>query len=315
MRLKLYRGMWAVIGKDGHGRIWRRSLRTRDRAAAERAFADYRTRPTGNSISDAVELYLEEKAGKRSYQSMLTAWRALKPVFGHLRPDQVDRKLCRAYARSRSLAGVSDGTIIKDLGVLKAALRFAGKATGAVFDMPAAPPPRDRHINREELQRLIEACRLPHVRLFVALAWSTAGRHSSLLELTWDRIDLDRGTVNLARRGERGRKGRAAVTLTSWAIEALRAAHEARTSDCVVEWGGKPLKSIKRAFAEACSRAGLQDVTPHVLRHSAAVAMIEAGVPIEEISQFLGHTNIKVTMSVYARFSPDRFKRAAKALE
>lgn len=313
MRLKLYRGFWAVVGRD-NGKTWRRSLGTADRAVADRRFKDFKIETPGDAVSDAVRQYLDEKAGRRSHGSMLTAWRALEPTFAHLRPDQIDRKLCRSYAAMRRKAGISDGTIIKDLAVLRAALRFAGKA-GATFELPSAPAPSDRYITRAELQRLMDSCALEHIRLFIALAWSTAGRHGAILELTWDRVNLQTGVVKLAEHGQERRKGRATVKVRGWALDMLTAAHGVRTSAYVVEWAGRPVKSIKRSFAEAAARAGLGDVTPHVLRHSAAVAMIQAGVPLLQVSQFLGHTTIKVTEHVYARYAPDHFDAASKALE
>ncbi len=42
---------------------------------------------------------------------------------------------------------------------------------------------------------------------------------------------------------------------------------------------------------------GLADVTLHVLRHSAAVWMAEAEVPMSEIAQYLGHTSMRTTES------------------
>jgi integrase len=43
--------------------------------------------------------------------------------------------------------------------------------------------------------------------------------------------------------------------------------------------------------------------------------MAEAGIPMPEISQFLGHANTRVTEEVYARFSPNYLRDAASALE
>lgn len=315
MRLKLYRGKWAAVGNDAGGRPWRRSLGTADRAIAERRFRDLRFETPGETIADAVALYLTEKKGRaRSYQSMETAWRALKPTFGHLRPDQITRDLCRSYAERRRRGGVTDGTIIKDLGVLKAALKWGGKDKGAVWDMPPTPPPRERYITREEHIRLVDAATLPHVKLFILLAWSTAARASALFDLTWGQIDFEKRQIRLAK-AEGRRKGRATVHMTDRAHAALLAAHAARTSDYVIEWGGRPVKSVKRAFAEACRKAGLEDVTPHVLRHSAAVAMAESGVTMEEIAKVLGHTNPRVTFRVYIKYTPGHLKRAMRALE
>jgi integrase len=43
--------------------------------------------------------------------------------------------------------------------------------------------------------------------------------------------------------------------------------------------------------------------------------MVEAGVPIEEVASYLGHSNPSVTRSTYAQFSPDYLRRAAGALD
>lgn len=43
--------------------------------------------------------------------------------------------------------------------------------------------------------------------------------------------------------------------------------------------------------------------------------MAERGVSMEEIAQYLGHTDGNVTRRVYARFSPDFLRLAAKASE
>lgn len=315
MRLKLYRGKWAIVGKDAQGRQWRRSLGTADRAAAERRFRDLKVEVPGDTNAEIIKAYLaDKKDSARSYKSMETAWRALEPTFGALRPDQITRELCRDYAKRRRRGGVKDGTIIKDLGVLKAALGWAKKAGSAVFDMPATPPPRERYLTKAEVDRLIENCALPHVQLFVRLAWGTAGRASALFDLTWDRVDFTRGHIRLAKPQGRG-KGRATVSMTNSLRASLLEAYNARTTDYVIEWGGKAVKSVKRSFAEAARKAGLDDVSPHVIRHSAAVAMAEDGAPMHEIAAVLGHTDPRVTFRVYARFSPDYLKRAMRALE
>ena len=155
---------------------------------------------------------------------------------------------------------------------------------------------------------------IPHLRLFVVLALATAGRMTAILELTWDRVDLESGVIRLGL-GERRRKGRATVPMTDRARAALLEAARARTSDHVVEWGGEAVGKIRKAFAAAAKAAGLLWCTPHVLRHTAAVWMAEAGVPMAEIAQYLGHTDSRITERVYARFSPTYLRGAAGALD
>jgi integrase len=144
---------------------------------------------------------------------------------------------------------------------------------------------------------------------------TTAGRVSAILDLTWDRVDLDRGQVNLRKDMLGPRKGRAIVPINNTLRAALTQARQAALTSWVVEWAGGPVKSIRRGFTTAVTNAGLKSVTLHTLRHSAAVHMAEAGVPMDEISQYLGHSNVQITSSVYARFSPQHLSKAAGALE
>jgi len=311
MRLKLYRGKWSAVWRE-NGTTRRASLRTADRAEAERRLRDIQKKPVGDLVSEIIAAYLaEKKHTARGYQGLESASRPIVREWGHLRPDQIDKPLCRGYVAKRRKQGVSDGTVIKELSVARAAI----KGRGAVFALPTAPPPKDRYLTKAEVDRLMEACELPHIRLFILLAWSTAARAGAILDLTWDRVDFERGQIRLAD-GRSGGKGRALVFMSERLRGALSEAHEARTSEWVVEWAGEKVRSVKRAFGTAAKGAGLSDdVTPHVIRHSAAVAMAEDGVSMAEIAQVLGHRNQQTTFTTYARFSPEHLKRAMRALE
>lgn len=323
-RLKLFRGYWhAVWSEDGQTK--RTSLRTKDREDAERRLIDFRVAqaaPPGSTVGAIVDAYLAEKEGRIADHGRLeNGWKPAKATFGHLRPDQVTRELCREYTDARRADGerlrgrpTGDATILKEINVMRQALNWRG-VIGAVFEAPSAPPPRDRHLTRAEFNRLLDAASAPHIRLFMVLALSTAGRKSAVLQLTWDRVDFERGQIRLAVVGERNRKGRALVPMTDRLRRELLAAKDAATSAYVVEYAGGPVGSIKKGFAAAVARSGLEDVTPHDLRHSAAVWMAEDGIPMDEIAQFLGHSDPRITYRVYARFSPSYLKKAAGSLE
>ena len=100
--------------------------------------------------------------------------------------------------------------------------------------------------------------------------------------------------------------------------EALRAvliqAKEAAQSDHVVEYHGKSVNDIKKAFQRCAVRAGLPKVTPHILRHTGASWQVMEGVPIEDVSFYLGHKNIQTTYKHYAKFAPNYLRKAANVL-
>lgn len=194
-------------------------------------------------------------------------------------------------------------------------MKWQTKATPAVIEVPPQPAPRARYLTREEYRRLRDAAKMtPHLHLFVILAYTTAGRASAILELTWDQIDFPRGIIRLGD-GQKRQKGRATVPMTNSARAALEEAKRAAVTDYVIEYGGKRVLSVKKAFGRAVDRAELEDVSPHILRHSAAVHMAESGVPMSEIAQYLGHSRTAVTERVYGRYSPDYLRKAAGALE
>lgn len=312
-RLKRYRGRWYAV-RPGPAGTERRALRTGDRDQAARAFRDFcaaLSRPAADaSVATLFAAYLADRPNARAAD----AWKRLAPHFGHLTPDHVDRPTCRTYATARRTAGAGDGTIIRELTVLRAALRFNNKATPAVIEVPERPPPRERHLDRPEYIRLRAAARpIPHLYLFVVLALATGARKEALLDLKWTSIDWSRRQANLGKGTAIKRRG--IKPLRPRPLAALRRAQQAATSDYVIEYAGGRVHSIRTAWANACTRAGLgEDVTPHTLRHTAGVWMAEAGIPMSEISQYLDHSSTKVTERVYARYGPEYQRRAAAAL-
>ncbi len=241
------------------------------------------------------------------------------PDFGHLSADQITVEDCRSFIAKRRRAGRLDGTIRTDLGCLQTCLSWAGKTrlipTAPRIELPRTPQPRDRYLTRKEVEQLIAAADAPHIRLAILLMVTTASRIGALLELTWDRVDLARRVIKLAPNDLGPRKGRATVPINDSLMAALQNAKLSGVSDYVIEWGGRKVGSIKAGFNAAVARAGISHCTRHDLRRTAGRFMAEAGVPIEEIAEYLGHTNPNITRATYARFSPQHLRKAAGALE
>lgn len=321
MRLTKQRGYWYVSWTDGR-KTRRTSLgipQTAPRETAEQALADFaaaRERPP-ETVDEILTAWLKERRDSAtSHARLVTAWKMARPHFGALRPDQVSRDRCRAYITRRQKDGVQAGTIRKELSTLRTALTWWDKNTPAQIQMPPAPPPKDRYLTRDEVAALIEAADAPHIRLAILLMWSTGARKGAILDLTWGRVDFGLGLITLANLADgKRRKGRATVPMTDRARAALLEAQKAATCGHVIEFAGKRVVDIRTGFAAAVERAGLVDVTPHVLRHSAAVALAEAGVPMAEIAAVLGHSDSRITESVYARFSPGYLRGAISALD
>lgn len=316
-RIKAYRGKYAAV-RSVNGRTERFSLRTSDLDEARRRLADFTAAPTGELVRDIVEAYLADKDKTAiRHKDLRGGWKQAEPTFGHLRPDQITRTVCREYRDARYALGRKPATVRKELEVVRAGLNFFKKGQQSVFELPPAPPPKDRFLTKDEARALLRAARrFSHIRAFIALSLATGARQSALLELTWDRVDFRRRTITLSlnEAADEQRKRRATVPMTRRAYLYLRVLKAAAQSDYVIEWGGHRVRSVKKGFAAAAERAGLPDVTPHILRHTAASWMAEADVPMFDISRYLGHSDTRITERRYAKLSPSHLKRAAKAL-
>lgn len=309
---------WTEGGKRRRIRLAAQTGREAD-AEARRVITAAQALKPGVTVAELWAAYRADVEGRPVARNL--DWRAstILPVFGHLAPDAITADDCRTHIAKRRAQGRAEGTIWTELGLLRNVLNWAAKQRlidrAPAIERPAKPAPRDRHLTRAEVGRLLAAPAEPHVRLAILLMLTTGARVTAALDLTWDRVDLKRGQINLRTADSATRKGRAVVPINATLRAALMVARGAALSDHVVEWAGGRVASIKRGFASAVKAAGLSGVTPHVLRHTAAVHMAEAGVSMAEIAQYLGHADSRITESVYARFSPDHLRRAADALE
>jgi integrase len=275
------------------------------------------------TIQRLVDQYIADReTDGKSVNNARWRWSALKEDFGPLTGADITKAICRAYHKKRLDMGKKPGTPHSEMGLLKTVLNWAAAekliAPVTAFWMPQKPEPRDRHLTLQEVERLLEAADLPHIRLFIILALATAARKTAILDLTWMRVDFERALIYLQDPEQRRtNKGRAVVPMNSTARAALLEAKAGGVSDYVVEWGGRRVRDVKKGIATAFLKAGLKERGDgaHVLRHTAAVLMAEAGVSMEEIAQYFGHSNVLTTYRVYARFSPEYLKKAASALE
>ena len=150
------------------------------------------------------------------------------------------------------------------------------------------------------------------MKLFITLGLMTAARAGAILEAKWDQVDLKAKTIDYG--PGHGNKSRAVVALNPELVRALKAAQTMSCSDYVVEFRGKPLKTIKTGFAAACRRAGIEGVTPHILRHSATTWAVIEGRPLSEVARMLGDSQATVER-VYAKWSPDYLRDTVSALQ
>lgn len=309
---------WWVGGKRKRYRL----EATDKKAAAAEAIDVVRGKTVAKSeptIADLWQAYRDAKDGRRVAVAMKHEWKAVGPHFGHLRADQVDKKLCDEYAATRRKLKKKNGTIWTELGHLRSVFKWAlGEkliSHAPAVERPSKPAPKDRWLTHAEIDRLLSAKMEHHIKLAILLMLATAGRVGAILELKWERVDFERGQVDLRQSDIGPRKGRAVVPMNAGLRAALLQAKEGAMTEHVVEWAGEPVQSIRTGFRAACQAAKLEGVTPHVLRHTAAVHLAAGGIAMDRIAQYLGHSDPRITFKVYARFAPEHMKEESEILD
>lgn len=331
-RLRFFqrRGCFYICWTES-GRSRERSTGTANREQAEIALAEFihaRIRKSGPRdpsqilITDILADYAEERGPEvASPWRIAAAIRALVPFWQGQTVANVTRETCRTFVAKR---GRSAGTTRRELGVLRAAINHAhreGRITRIVaVHLPERPEPRDRWLTRAEAAALLMASlHEPRVRLylplFIMLALYTGQRKEAILSLRWSQVDLDNARIDFNLPGaRRTNKRRSRIPIPGKLLPHLRRARLRGTElGFVINENGARIRDIKRGFASACRRAGLTQVTPHVLRHSCATWLMQRGVPLWEAAGFLGMTR-ETLERVYGHHHPDYLRTAADAL-
>lgn len=311
---------YAFVVPLGRKKRKRFRLAATDRSSAEAearaAWAALNREPwtVGRIVAEYIDA--RETAEIASTTRQRDAWKAMKPFWDKVDPELIDEAMCRKYAAERA---VGPATLRYELSMLSVALRRAAAAKAlekapAIW-RPMAPERKIKHLTHAEFEKWFAEVRAPHARLYALLGLYSMARPSAILELTWNRVDFDRGQIDLNPTARRQtKKRRPVVPLNEEAMEALRIAYEAKQSDHVIERGAKPIANIKKAFQAASKRSGVH-VTPYTLRHTGAVWAAEAGASMDELAQFMGHDDSATTSTHYARYSPGHLKGVASKVQ
>jgi len=314
---------WYVIWSEA-GRSHRQSTGETDKLEARRYLARYLAvqdaPPERFTVAQMCDAYLkdrEEDPRVHYPKAIRNSLNHIKAQFGLLPPSMVTAMGVKSYIAQRRKAGVMDPTISKELRFLRQAFKY-GKRNGWLtdepqIDLPGEGQPRERYLSREEFARLYFHASPLHLRVFLALAISTAARGKHILKLTWDRIDFEAGMVRY-KPGESANKKTAPIPMNEPLRAILTAARKvAGPSGYVVEWGGLPVKSVRKAYSRACRLAGLEDAHRHDLRRTAASWALQGGASFDEVATMLGD-GVETTRKHYAMFSSDYLKSAVESI-
>lgn len=212
----------------------------------------------------------------------------------------------------RDETGNAPGTINRKLAALSKLLDHA-KSRGVIDEVPTITflkerKGRIRFLTHDEEQRLFEPM-AEHHRAFAVFLLYTGCRFSEALRLQWQ--DTNGGLVTFWQTKNDVPRS---VPLVSRAQASLQ---YTKGQGWIRPFARIHYDSFHEAWKRAKRIAGLADdsqVVPHVLRHTCASRMVQGGVDIYRVKEWLGHSNISVTER-YAHLRPKDLDSAAAVLE
>ncbi len=185
-----------------------------------------------------------------------------------------------------------------------------------------------RHLVMEEIRAILDAPDLTtrlgiRDRAMLHLCFSAALRVSELVNMPMDAIRLDQeASVHICGKGRRERClplwKEAAADLRAWlAVRGQVSAPElfvnARGANMTRSGFEYVLAKHVKSAAPHCTTLRDRAVSPHQLRHSCALLMLQATRDIRKVALWLGHADVKTT-EVYLRIDPTEKLEAVEAV-
>jgi integrase len=212
-------------------------------------------------------------------------------------------------------------------------------------------PPRTTFttLDLEQAQAFLAAAHRHRLGALFSVALACGLRQAETLGLTWDDVNLETGEVSVrqqlqvvagafVRRDLKTARSHRTLLLPDVCLEALRTHRTRQREDRLkagarwVETGlvfttyadrgqprrvGTPLhpRNVLRVLRRLLQAAGLPRMRFHDLRHSAASLLLAAGVELAEVSMLLGHSELRVTLDIYAHLQRQTAAKAARHMD
>ena len=272
------------------------------------------------SFENLYLLYLKEKQFDR--KSLLWQMDCIRPAlkkFGARAVPDIRRKDIVELMEAMMATGVKAITVRNRMSALRTVFRWiAGNSYAPMPDFPKLPAGQYEKFvppSQEELAAILAVAH-EHIVRVVILGAQLGVRVGpcELLRLTWDDVDMESRVLRV--------HGAKKNPNAQWREVPIRASlvpvfAEWRKRDMdagiahIVNYRGKPIESIKRAWRTTLQRAGIsRKIRPYDLRHAFGTEMVAAGVDVGTVAKLMGHSSPTMLLTHY-QYVMDQQKRAA----
>lgn len=244
--------------------------------------------------------------------------------YGSREAQKINSAMLTEMKERLTTLGNSGATVRRKLGIVRAALGWAFRE-GLIKEMPAFPviecgdharymPP-----TQEEVAMIYDVAP-EHLKRVLVLGFQFGLRvgQSELLRLRWEDIDFAIGIIRVPNAKKGAHTTFREVPIQNALVDLLsewQRKDAERGLDVVIHYKGKPVKSIRRAWATALKMAGItRHIRPYDLRHGFATEAIAAGADYGTVANLMGHASPVMVLKHYQHIRNEQKKLAIEAM-
>ena len=263
---------------------------------------------------------------ERTQEAYLRAVRQLVKFHGGVSPEELSEPQVKAYLLwLRGEKRAAAGTLRIAIGGLRFFYRQTCPRDWTVLEKFRIPNETrlPTVLTSEELQRIMAAFRQERFRAYFWTVYSCGLRLNEALSLQVGDIDSQRMRVHVHR--GKGAKDRL-VPLPGSTLEVLRAYWKTHRHATLLfprtDYHGVVISETRQPMSESTVQGALRrvvveleftrNISVHCLRHSYATHLLEAGVNLRLLQQYLGHSSLKTTSRYLHLTSSGQAEAAAK---
>lgn len=261
-----------------------------------------------------------------AYHNDLNQYLHFLEAQGVTRWDHTSHETLTEFLRTLKEKGLSSSSAARKLAALKTFYHYL-LSQQVITENPTVSlerPKTGRYLpkvlTQTEVATLLHQPTLaPRERAIMELLYSGGLRVSELTKVNISDVNLHEGHLRMVGKEAKER----IIPLSETAIQAIelylkqvRPTQKSRPQEraLFLNYAGRRLsrQCIWKIVKEAARTASIQmDITPHTLRHSFAIHLLEKGVDIRSVQELLGHADISTTQ-IYAHVSKRRVKEVGE---
>lgn len=300
----------------------------------------------GEFLSSWLDTVAKPRLKPRTFADYsLVVEKHLAPALGRHKLRELAPQHVQAFIASKTET-LSPRRVVILRAVLRTALNHAmrceyvSRNVATLVTLPRAARYRANVLDQAAARKFVKAARKHRIGALFTVALAAGLRLGEALGLSWDDVDLRRGTLHVRRTLQRvdgelvfgepkSERSVRTVQLPGVAVQVLKRHRrnqnrERKEGSTWRESGlvftstvGTPLddRNVRRAFKEVLAAAHLQNMRIHDLRHTCATLLLAEGVNPRVVMETLGHSQVTLTLNTYSHVLPSVQKEAAERMD